>query len=144
MGAYLGHGYPFNTSLFRPEDRWMDFIWPYRISVDPYHVARPDFQNFPFLYKIASLFLFVKPETALNIYLIVYCTCFFYLVFTQFKLEDKVLSLKNAIILSFITYLFLIAFDRANFEIIVFFCLDLFVFYTIEILQLVQFSLASL
>jgi len=128
MGVYFNHEYPYNTFLCVPQDRWTDFIWPYKISADPYHAARADFQNFPFLYKIAALFSFFKPETARNIYLLVYVLAFFHMTFTQFKLEDKVLSLKNAFILSFLTYPFLFAFDRANFEIVVFFCLYLYIF----------------
>ena len=46
-----GYGYPYNTFLFRPDDRLMDFVWPYRISGNPYGIARADFQNFPFLYR---------------------------------------------------------------------------------------------
>ena len=106
----------------------MDFTWPYRISANPYSVARADFQNFPFVYKIAALFSFLKPAPARYLYLLIYILAFFYAAFTQFRLEDKVLSLQNAYILTFLTYPFLFAFDRANFEIIVFFCLYLFIF----------------
>ncbi len=128
MSIYFQHGYPSNTFLFRPEDRWMDLIWPIRISANPYLVARADFQNMPFLYKLAALFSFVDPKIVCKIYLSVYIVAFFYVCFMQFKLEDKILSLKNAFILSFLTYPFLITFDRANFEIVLFFCLYLYVF----------------
>ena len=128
VGIYFGRGYPYNTFLFLPKDRWMDFIWPTRISADPYHVAGAYFQNCPFLYKIAAFFSFFTPQTGRNIYLSAYVLAFSYVSFTQFRLEDKTLSLQNAFILSFLTYPFLFAFDRANFEIIVFFCLYLYIF----------------
>ena len=129
MGVYFNHGYPYNTFLCLPSNRWMDFIGPCRMSADPYHPASPAFSQFPLLYKTAALFSIVKPETlGRNIYLLVYVLAFFIITFTQFKLEDKVLSLKNAFILSFLTYPFLFAFDRANFEIVVFFCLYLYIF----------------
>jgi len=132
-GVSLNLGYPYDTFLFLPSDRWMDFVWPYRIAGNPYIVARPDFQNFPFLYKTASVFVFLGPKLGLAVFLLVYSLLFFSISFMELKNdnpnENKLLTLQNSFVFTFLSYPFLIAFDRANFEIVVFFCLFFYVFF---------------
>jgi len=124
LGLLLHMGYPYNTFLFRSEDRFMDFVWPYRISSNPYAVARPDFQNFPVLYRIASLFTWVNVNTALIIFLSLYVTSFLFMNWKQLKTNKHGLStFSNILIFSILTYPFLFSFDRANFEVTAFFCL---------------------
>jgi hypothetical protein len=128
MGVYKGLEYPYNTFLFRPANRWMDFTNNVSYSDNPYLVAKHYPVYLPFFYKIASLSLLVNQKTARSIFLIVYVLAFFYVAFRQFRLEETAQSLQNTFIISSLSYPFLFALDRANFEILVFFCLYLYIF----------------
>lgn len=125
--SFIFHlGYPYNTFLFRPQNRWMDFLWPYQIYANPYAEPRADFQNFPFLYRLAALFSKFSPRVALCVYLIVCLLAFYFICSKQFRIEKRSFS-PSILILTFLTYPFLIAFDRANFEILVFCFLYLYI-----------------
>jgi len=128
MGHAFGFGYPFNTFLFRPEDRFMDFVWPYRISADPYRVARADFQNFPALYRLASFFTPLGVLPALVLFEILLTTGLFAANWFQLHLSGRVATLGAVVIFTFCAYPALMSFDRANFEIFVFFSLYAFIF----------------
>ena len=81
MKFYFGYGYPYNTFLFRSDDKFADFIWPITISANPYHIALSFVQNFPFLYKIASIFTLIPPIVATQVFLLIYLLFFcFYLL----------------------------------------------------------------
>jgi hypothetical protein len=127
-GMYLKLSYPFNSFLFRPDDLFMDFIWPYTVSNNPYRVARADFQNFPFLYRVASLFTVLQLKYALMLFITFFVYGFFMICRVQLKVTNCTLSYQNAFIFTFMTYPFLFALDRQNLEILVFFCLYCFVF----------------
>jgi hypothetical protein len=127
-GMYLKLSYPFNSFLFRPDDLFMDFIWPYTVSNNPYRVARADFQNFPFLYRVASLFTVLQLKYALMLFITFFVYGFFMICRVQLKVTNRTLSYQNAFIFTFMTYPFLFALDRQNLEILVFFCLYCFVF----------------
>lgn len=128
LSYYFHFGYPYATFLFRPQDRWRDFLWPLRVSANPYVVARADFQNFPFLYKLASIFSFLTPQAALGLYLGICFLAFSIICYKEFR-TGKWSFPVNFAILAFLTYPFLFAFDRANFEIVVFLCLYLFILF---------------
>jgi hypothetical protein len=127
-GFYLGYGYPYNTFLFRPWDRWTDFVNTFTISSNPYKAASPEFIYFPFLYKIVTIFTFIPLKTAEIVYLMICILSFTAICYKQLRTE-KLSSPECFIIIPFLTYPFLIALDRANFEFVVFFCSYLFVFW---------------
>jgi hypothetical protein len=127
LGIMFKLDYPYNTFLYSPTDRFMDFFWPVIISHDPYLVTRPDFQNFPFLYKIAYIFSYMKPATALVIFLSIFIAGMLAIHMIQLRKQGRAVNIPWAIIFTLFTYPVLISFDRANFEILVFFCLYLFV-----------------
>ena len=128
-GMYGNLAYPYNTFLFGPTDRFMDFVWPFNISANPYLVARPDFQNFPALYRLASLFALLPLPIALILFMLLFVFGFFRICQSQLKVADRLVSFQNAFIFTFLAYPFLFALDRENFEIVAFFCLFFFVFW---------------
>jgi hypothetical protein len=130
VGYFFKLSYPYNTFLFRPEDRFMDFMWPYTIAANPYHIPRPDFQNFPTLYRMASIFTLLKPDLALQVFLGFFTLGILLISFSQieaFRRRSTLIDVFYLFALVFFSYPVLIAFDRANYEIVVFFCLYLYI-----------------
>ncbi len=126
-GMYLNLPYPLNTFLFRPDDFFTDFIWPFSISANPYLIARADFQNFPLLYRVASIFAIFHLQVALMVFIILFIYGFFMICRVQLNVASRINTYQNAFIFTFMTYPVLIALDRENIEILVFFCLYFFV-----------------
>lgn len=124
----LGFGYPYNTFLFRPEDRFMDFVNNSRYSFNPYNTANADAIYFPVLYRlIYFFFVFTKEKYSLPIFLIVFIYVLLMVVWFNVKTSSKWLSVANTFIYVFLSYPVLFTIDRANFEVLVFFSLFLFV-----------------
>ena len=107
----------------------MDFIWPYTVSNNPYRVARADIPKFSISIS-GSIFIysFVQLKYALMIFMTFFVYGFFMICRVQLKVTNRTLSYQNAFIFTFMTYPFLFALDRQNFEILVFFCLYRFTF----------------
>ena len=65
MGVYFKLDYPYNTFLFRSDDRFNDFFNPLRGSYDrdPYNPARINFIGgyFPFGYMVSFLVSLIQP-----------------------------------------------------------------------------------
>lgn len=129
LGVYLSLNYPFNTFLSQPEDRWMDFIWPYMLSPNPYVILRPSHQNFPFLYKIASGFRILEPTFSLFTFLFLFWALFAYICMRELRTENRIFNLQTAFIFCFLSYPILISLDRANFEVLEFLFLYVYIFY---------------
>jgi len=98
----------------------------FTISSNPYKLLAPEFIYFPFLYKIVTIFTFIPLKTAEIVYLMICILSFTAICYKQLRTE-KLSSPECFIIIPFLTYPFLIALDRANFEFVVFFCSYLFV-----------------
>jgi len=129
LGIYLSRNYPFNTFLSQPEDRWMDFIWPYMLSPNPYVILRPSHQNFPFLYQIASGLRTLEPIVSLFAFLFLFWALFAYICMHELRTENRIFNLQTAFVFCFLSYPILISLDRANFEILEFVFLYLYIFY---------------
>lgn len=120
--VYRGLGYPLNTFLFNPNDRWMDFINLVLISHDPYATVR-GWPNFPFLYRVAWLFSYGPINVLTLVYLLIFLIFFISIVWMNIKTENRIETITNVVILGFLSYPFLFSIDRANFEMVVFACL---------------------
>jgi hypothetical protein len=127
MGTDFGYEYPYNTFLFRPWDRWADFTNLFHIWKNPYSIESPARIAFPFLYKIFSIFTILSPEVALSVFLLICLQTFAYICYKQLRTE-KSICLLDFLVFTFLTYPLLFVLDRANPEIVVFFCLYLYVF----------------
>lgn len=133
VGIYFNLGYPFNTFLFNPNDRFMDFFNPLRGSFDrdPYNSERIRFIGgyLPFGYLVTYLFSLIKPwfiSFALFISsFLVYLN--YYIIKVLYKNDKRSLTGRFYIfILALITYPVLMVIDRANFDIVIFFFISLF------------------
>jgi len=125
MGVYRNMGYPYNTFLFRPIDRWNDFYWLFRISGDPYSVVR-GFSNLPFLYRYASLFTVLPAKLGLLAHLASFVLFFACVAWHNLRTPSVLSTAMNVFAFSFLSYPFLFTIDRAAFEATVFICLYMF------------------
>ena len=126
---YLGLGYPFNSFLVYPDDRFNDFFHPYRLSLHPYEIAAPFHSQFPFLYLIASAFSRLGRTPALGLFLFIFVASFVFIVSRNVKTDDRIETLRNVFVFSFLSFPFLFTIDRANYEALLFPLLYLFVYF---------------
>ena len=128
----LGRGYPYNTFLFTPQDRFNDFFNPLRGSadLDPYNPARIDYIGgyFPFGYMVAFLLSVIHPRgIALVLFLFAFLAYLWLYLSNSLFQTIRVSAQKglNLFALTLMTYPVLFVLDRANFDIIVFGLLSL-------------------
>jgi hypothetical protein len=129
--AFFQLGFPFNTFLFQPWDRFKDFLILYDISKDlnPYaHITN----YFPIAYLLFYPFTWItNPNMSLLIYLDGFC-CFmcwyanYYLkaIASSFHSSDY---FKNLVILCFLSYPTLFCLDRANLDAMLFVFIAIFI-----------------
>jgi hypothetical protein len=137
MGAYVNLGYPHNTFLFRPDDRFNDFFNPLKGSFDrdPYNPKRIHFIGgyFPFGYMVSFLFSLIQPWIiSFGVFLIGFITYLcWYIMFYLYPNVSVKDSHRFLIVfsLAFMTYPVLFALDRANFDIVIFILLSLSIFF---------------
>ncbi|MES2218563.1 MAG: glycosyltransferase family 87 protein [Pseudomonadota bacterium] len=129
--TYLQFGFPFDTFLYLPADRFMDFINLYPIAKDfnPYaHLTN----YFPLAYFIYYPFTWLtNPNAGLMIFLTIFC-CFicwnanYYLKIIATTLNSNE-YMKSIVILCFLSYPTLFCLDRANIDALLFIFIALFV-----------------
>lgn len=133
LGAYLGLGYPYNTFLFNPQDKFMDFIWTHRWATSipyesPYAIARSNFSQFPLWYVIALVFAPFDERVATFGFLFVLVVSFVLICQINLRTNRKTSAYINLFIFAFLSFPFLIVIDRANFDFLAFTLSYLFVF----------------
>ena len=112
-------GYPFNTFLFKPTDRFMDFFNTFRVAADPYREVSFGSGYFPMSYILLRIFNLLPEQAAL------YCLLGLFSATMLFsgKFFAKANNVKSyvcvcAVCLFSYAYLFLC--DRGNTEMIMF------------------------
>lgn len=124
LAYYLNKGFPRNTFLFNPDDRFADFTNVYIKNSSLY---------FPFSNLIINLFNQIKP---INISIVLFSLVSMILILSLFyyQLKEKSLlkTLNNIAVFSFCTFPFLFLFDRLNYETFV------YIFCSIFILSFIQ------
>jgi glycosyl transferase family 87 len=141
VGTDLHLAYPYNTFLSQPEDQWMDFLWPYVLSANPYIIPRPSHQNFPFLYRVAAAFKIIGPVAGLFTFLFLFWAFFAYICLRELRTSDRIANLQTAFIFCFLAFPVIISLDRANFEVLEFVFLYLYIFYYTKHPNLSTFAL---
>lgn len=126
LGTYLGISYPYNTFLFRPNDRFMDF---FNMLPSPYLDGKLFLTQFPFGQRLAQSFSIMPKSIAFLVFATFFITFFTYVNYSNLKVSNSEQNFKNVIIFSFMTYPFLFTFDRGNIEIFVFLFLYLFIIF---------------
>jgi hypothetical protein len=131
-GQYLSLGYPFNTFLFKPSDRFVDYYSLYKnISMHSIYVSGFITNYFPFSYITVFLLTFVPPQIAMLATSAVFMGTLCYIVYRHFidSMEDKALKTLLLFVFAFLSYPVLFALDRANVELALFMFLALFFYF---------------
>ncbi|MBN1470797.1 MAG: DUF2029 domain-containing protein [Syntrophaceae bacterium] len=126
LGTYLGLTYPYDTFLFRPSDKFMDF---FNMLVSPYRDGKFHNVQFPFGQRLAQSFTIFPPNIGLTVFFTIFFSFFLYVNYSNLKTSIKEQTIKNVFVFSFLTYPFLFVVDRANIEIFVFIFLYLFIYF---------------
>ncbi len=116
MGSYLGYGYPYNTFLCGPWDRFSDF---YR-TIDmqdrnPYFRAEPS-GAFPFMNIVGFFLSLLGTSSALVIYIIFLTASLLYYCKIYLAVSDLYLTSIASVIFTLFTFPFVFTLDRGNIE----------------------------
>jgi hypothetical protein len=128
QGAYAGRAYPYNTFLFLPSAYSSDFTDVVRegASLDPYRQYGS--AQYPLLVIVGYVFSLI-PNHSYPIYLLLLGSLFFALSAALLWFDNWWTSVTHIFIIAFLSYPFLFAVDRGNFELLVSVCLLAFVFF---------------
>lgn len=132
MAAYAGNGYPYNTFLFYPADRFNDFFNPLNQSraLDPYFGEYFFKSNYyPFAHILLFPFTLIEPSYALLLYLSLMCLAIAGIVAGSLSGLPKADHIRNVFVFSFMSYPALFTYDRANLEGILFILMYIFLTY---------------
>lgn len=124
LGTYLGLTYPYDTFLFRPDDKFMDF---FNMLVSPYRDGKFHNVQFPFGQRLAQSFTIFPHNIGLAVFFTIFVSFFLCVNYSNLKISIKEQTIKNVFIFSFLTYPFLFVVDRANIEVFVFIFLYMFI-----------------
>jgi hypothetical protein len=127
----FGAGYPNNTFLFYPADRFHDFLGPYSQAKDLPHYLMVN-NYYPVANVVFYLFTFLPRVESLALFLTAAVLCFFYINVSSLALKNRKEYITNAFIFSFLTYPFLFVIDRANIEIFLFVFLYFFIYFCMQ------------
>ena len=127
LGTYLSLSYPYNTFLFRPNDKFMDF---FNMLASPYVNGKLFMTQFPFGQRLAQAFSVLPPNVGLVVFITIFLSFFLYVNYSNLNTSIKEQTIRNVFVFSFLTYPFLFLFDRANIgEVFIFIFLYLFIFF---------------
>jgi len=121
-GIYQGQPYPYNTFLFKPADRYMDFynILSAIANLNPYFGVHFIFTYYPFLGMICWFFSLIPRPYTYFLYLFIVISLSIYFIYQllwQMPWHKKTLFI---FILFFLSYPVLFSIDRGNFEFLLF------------------------
>ena len=120
MEAYLRNQYPLNTFLFRPNDKFNDFLDMVKFikELNPY---RSNIYIFGIYYPLGELFffpftLFKSSKVALLVFLGIFLLGWMFFIIKNFSQSNQLDNWRDIFALSLMTYPFLFTIDRANVE----------------------------
>ncbi|MGB8212228.1 MAG: glycosyltransferase 87 family protein [Anaerolineales bacterium] len=128
QGFYKGLPYPNNTFLFTAQDRFSDFFDVLRDghTLNPYLGYQS--AQYPFLAVVGYLFSLI-PNNTYVIYICIFCASFLFFNFAFLSIGNLYASATHIFIITFLSYPFLFALDRGNFESLLFILLLAFTFF---------------
>lgn len=128
--GYYHLEYPLTSFLHHPANIFCDF---YSIFDGWTRLKFNGTENviyFPSTYLIVDLLTRIKnPYIALIPYLLLFCTFFLIYAYKNLRVFNKIESIKNVIICSFLSYPFLFTLHTGNIETFIFMFLTLFIYY---------------
>jgi hypothetical protein len=119
QGVYLSRGYPYNTCLFAPIDRFNDFIHTYNLTVrlNPYFETYIFNSNYyPFLHILFYPFTFFPVGYGFFLFLLLFAELLFYFNYIFLRTDNLFETIKNVLIISICSYPVLFIIDRGSFE----------------------------
>jgi len=129
MGSYLGLGYPFNTFLCGPNDKFGDFFNIYfRSKGSNLSTEWPFFNAPPMGYLIIYPFTILEPSVSFILFLLIFVIFIFYISTKNLNDSNKLYRFRNVFAFSFLTYPCIFLIDRGNVEALAFIFIYLFVF----------------
>ena len=131
-GTIEGMPYPYNTFLFTPADRFMDFfVARYVADLNPYFNSIVPSAQFPLVNLFDYLITLLPLNVSLQLFIILISIAFFSLTYLILWGGTKMSSRKLLEILpiTFLTYPFLFTIDRGNLEILLFIFLLFFLYF---------------
>ncbi len=136
MGAYFNSDFPFNSFLFNPRGRFSDFfdVFGYSTNFNPYlgDNVSPNRNYFPFAFFFAGLFTFIKAWPGFILFLAISMISFLFLNIYFMRTKGGIADALTVFIMTFLSFPFLFAMDRGNFELVLFVFLALFMFFYIN------------
>ena len=117
MRELFHRGYPYNTFLFDPKDRFNDFFNLQRIRYAPYEKLILVGNYFPLFYVLQIALNVAGTKAAFAVYMLGFLVFFLAYTWRQLRTSGRVQTLVNTLIFTFLTYPVLFALDRANSEI---------------------------
>jgi len=124
--------YPFNTFVTSPVYRFSDFtqsIYPELVRLDPYRdQSFPPYANFPFAALLTLPLVMLPMKMALVVFLLIFVCFHFYNVYSSLAVKGPS-CYHDIIIISCLTFPFLMTIERVNFEIVVYIFISLFFYY---------------
>lgn len=118
QGVYNGLGYPNNTCLFSPVDRFNDFVHTYNLTdgLNPYFKKYLFNSNYyPFLHILFYPFTLISLSYSFFVFTFLFLSFFIGLNSYYLRCEN-VLTINNIIIYCFCSYPVLFILDRGSFE----------------------------
>jgi len=119
-GIYQGQPYPYNTFLFKPADRYMDFYTNLAANAKLNPYFGENFLQYPFLGIICWVFSLIPRPYTYFLYLFIVISLSIYFIYQllwQMPWYKKTLFI---FILFFLSYPVLFSIDRGNFEFLLF------------------------
>src|ERR1700690_1187796 len=109
--------YPYNTFLFRPNDRFMDFLDIFNAGSSPYRQIGSNRAMFPFFMLLAWVMYFVDNRIILlGIYIVLSINILITLIWHLTRRQSAKLRILAVFGFVFCSYPSLISIDRANIE----------------------------
>jgi hypothetical protein len=119
QGVFLGRGYPYNTFLFRPQDRFNDFFngLNHVRKLDPYHSRSIAISaHLPFGQLIQYPFCLIPEVPAFLLFIYSFTCLLFYFCWRNLYNGKPLVTLAYTSIFTLLTYPFLLEIDRGHFE----------------------------
>ena len=137
--------YPYNTFLFKQDDRYNDYYNVYKASIhlNPYIYETSNY--FPFAFTLMHLFTLLPKRISFLLFIGIFIIFFILYIYRNIPVKGKVYRIIAIVILGCLSYPVLFVLDRGNIEIWLFMSLVMFILLYIKqkyILSVIFLSIA--
>jgi hypothetical protein len=133
MGHVLGKGYPYDSILFIPSDRFMDYYNTIVHAFDTYSSVGAGAGYFPFMYITLVPFQlfsqYTSQFTSYLVYFLIFGVIYFVSAISTLAYKSKIQNYAIAVILFAISFPFIFLVDRGNVEAFVYLFVLMFIYF---------------